>query len=219
MRQKIVALVVCYTALSVSPTSAEDCAIKQAADLAVQKQITLIDAAKVNPSEFFNGANSCISTDILKSMDLSKLIPDLSGLLTSASQDLVNNLINKAKEKVCSKLNEQLNDVIGKINSKLGDFESKIDSKLAGLLNGSITTISTPNVSGIGQYDLTGIGSEAFQGVDLPQPQSMNYSITGQSPTGQSTQSSVAAPATSSNSAPATQGGSSNLKLDNLFKQ
>ena len=46
-------------------TSGNNCLVRQAADAAVQRQIALIDAAKVNPSSFFNGPNSCIAGDLL----------------------------------------------------------------------------------------------------------------------------------------------------------
>ena len=51
------ALTLCTPAGCGPATSTQQCGIQQAADLAVQRQLTLIDAAKTNTSEFFSGAN------------------------------------------------------------------------------------------------------------------------------------------------------------------
>ncbi len=82
-------------------STGNNCLVRQAADAAVQRQIALIDAAKVNPSAFFNGPNSCIAGDLLKRFDLSNLIPDLSGFLTGAATSLVQSVIDQAKRQVC----------------------------------------------------------------------------------------------------------------------
>jgi len=169
-------LSVCLLLTLTAPAISDDCKIKQAADLAVQRQVTLIDAAKVNPSDFFSGKDSCVSPDILKSYDLSKLIPDLSGLLTSAAESTIKNLINKAKQKVCDKINDELKQVINKINSQLGSFESSLDSDLSKLVNGSFSSISMPNVSGVGQYTVNEIDKDALEAVDIPQPQVLQQS-------------------------------------------
>ena len=190
MKHKRLLIVVGMIMAVTLPVAAEDCRIKKAADLAVQKQLTLIDAAKVNPSDFFNGSNSCISTDLLKSMDLSKLIPDLSGLLTSGAESLVKGVIDKAKQKVCDTLNNQLQDAINKINEKLSSFESSIGSEFAGLLNGNISTITTPGGNSFGQYNLKALDQAALQGVPIEapaQPSGISYSIL--SGTGTSAQS------------------------------
>ncbi len=147
-----VAAVVAVLAAPLPASAASTCSVKAAADAAVQRQITLIDAAKVNPSDFFDGANSCIATNLLQQFDLSNLIPDLSGFLTSAAQNLITQALNTAKQQVCSILNSQLQNVINQINSKLYAFRSTLSADLSKLLNGSTSTITLPNVTGIGTY-------------------------------------------------------------------
>ena len=61
-------LAVSAAIFAASPASAQGaggCGITQAADAAVQRQIALLDAAKVDSSEFFNGANSCLGSNLL----------------------------------------------------------------------------------------------------------------------------------------------------------
>lgn len=147
-----VAAVVAVLAAPLPASATSTCSVKAAADAAVQRQITLIDAAKVNPSDFFDGANSCIATNLLQQFDLSNLIPDLSGFLTSAAQNLITQALNTAKQQVCSILNSQLQNVINQINSKLYAFRSTLSADLSKLLNGSTSTIMLPNVTGIGTY-------------------------------------------------------------------
>jgi hypothetical protein len=149
-------------ALLVAPLPAfagSTCAVKAAADAAVQRQITLIDAAKVNPSDFFDGANSCIATNLLQQFDLSNLIPDLSGFLTSAAQNLVTQALNTAKQQVCSILNSQLQSAINQINAKLYAFRSTLSADLSKLLNGNTNAITLPNVTGIGSYTFNAASS------------------------------------------------------------
>jgi hypothetical protein len=140
-------------ALPAEAQTGSNCLVRQAADAAVQRQIALIDAAKVNPSAFFNGPNSCIAGDLLKRFDLSNLIPDLSGFLTGAAQGLIGSVIDAAKRQVCQILDDQLRDSIRSINQQMGSFQSSVSSDLFRQLNGSISPISLPNISGLGSYN------------------------------------------------------------------
>lgn len=129
--------------------------MRQAADAAIQRQIVLIDAAKVNPSSFFNGANSCIAADLLKRFDLSNLIPDASGFLTSGVQSLISSVMDAAKRQVCQILDNQLRSTISSINSSMGGFQNSLSGDLFRQLNGSISPITIPNITGIGTYTYT----------------------------------------------------------------
>jgi hypothetical protein len=130
-----------------------NCLVRQAADAAVQRQIALIDAAKVNPSSFFNGPNSCIAGDLLKRFDLSNLIPDLSGFLTGAATSLVQSVIDQAKRQVCQILDNQLRDTISSINTQMGGYQNSLSGDLFRQLNGSISPITLPSINGIGSYN------------------------------------------------------------------
>src|SRR4051812_20633938 len=155
-------------------TSTQQCGIQQAADLAVQRQLTLIDAAKTNTSEFFSGANSCIANELLSSIDLSTLIPDLSGFLTSAAATTtITKLIDAAKKKGCDIVNPQINNVISQINNKLYQFQSTMTGDLSCLIHGAFSPIRTPNISSFGTETLAqpnaGCGA-VFTPGNLPQP-------------------------------------------------
>lgn len=128
-----------------------NCAVQQSANAALKRRLAIIDAAKVNPSDFFSGNNSCISNDLLKSFDMSNLIPDLAGFMQSGFQNAAQNVLNQAKQKACETLNEQMDKVIGNINgaSKIGELQ--------GLLGGSDFPISKPNYPNFGKYNFQSI--------------------------------------------------------------
>ncbi|MGN7126788.1 hypothetical protein [Methylorubrum thiocyanatum] len=167
--------------IGTGPAAAQQsCIVRQAADAAVQRQIALIDAAKVNPSSFFNGPNSCVAGDLLKRFDLSNLIPDLSGFLTANATNLLNDVLNAAKRQVCQILDEQLRDTIRKINSNMLDFQGSVSGDLFRQLNGSITPVSLPGIDGLGKYEHVenkGSGSA----LALPPPSSSPAPMTLQS--------------------------------------
>ena len=165
MKRIILAIWMLITAAACSAASAQDCLVKQAADAAVQRQIAMLDAAKVNPSEFFSGANSCISPMLLQKIDLSKFIPSVQDFLSSGAQSMINNLIQQAQAQVCQILNQQLSNLVSRINSAGSSFQSQLGSQLAGLLGGqnAFNPIQLPGVGGIGQYNFVSqIGTPLF---------------------------------------------------------
>ena len=134
-------------------STGNNCLVRQAADAAVQRQIALIDAAKVNPSSFFNGDKSCIAGDLLKRFDLSNLIPDIQGSITNAAIGAVSRIMDAAKRQVCQILDSQLQNTISSINQQMGNFQSSITGDLFRQLNGSISPISLPNITNLGTYN------------------------------------------------------------------
>lgn len=184
-----IAAVVAVLAAPLPASAASTCSVKAAADAAVQRQITLIDAAKVNPSDFFDGANSCIATNLLQQFDLSNLIPDLSGFLTSAAQNLITQALNTAKQQVCSILNSQLQNVINQINSKLYAFRSTLSADLSKLLNGSTSTITLPNVTGIGTYTFNASSSSLGSVLGVGSSSTTTDTSSGSTTTGSGTTS------------------------------
>lgn len=134
----------------------QGCLVQQAADSAVQRQIAMIDAAKVNPSDFFSGANSCIAPQLLQRVDLSNMIPSMQNFLSDAAMSAVNGMIQQAQSKLCSALNSQLSQLVGKLNSVGGEFQSQLGGELGSILGGSnsFTQISLPAINGLGSYDL-----------------------------------------------------------------
>jgi len=134
------------------------CGITQAADMAVQKQIALLDATKVDSSKYFNGADSCLGSNLLNSFDLSNLIPSSFNFLGDVGSNLIDKVISEASTKVCDIVNEQLQKIIGKINTQMFDFESLLGGQMSELLGGSGSSISQINIPGtpdFGQYQFT----------------------------------------------------------------
>ena len=167
-------LAVSAAIFAASPASAQGaggCGITQAADAAVQRQIALLDAAKVDSSEFFNGANSCLGSNLLDSLDLSNLIPTSFDFLGGAADQLINGLIQKAQQQVCQVLNDQLQKVVGKINNNMYQFDSVMGGQMNELLGGSgnsVTELKLPSIPGIGKYDFTLASMSTGNGIDQP---------------------------------------------------
>ncbi len=176
-------------------STGNNCLVRQAADAAVQRQIALIDAAKVNPSSFFNGPNSCIAGDLLKRFDLSNLIPDIQSAVTGEAIRAVTSLLDQAKRQVCQILDQQLMNTIGSINSQMRSFQSSISGDLFRQLNGSISPITLPNIANLGQY--THVTNEGTgSALNLPQTQTSIPAV--QTGTSQSnTSSTIAIPQSS----------------------
>lgn len=143
---------------SIAKSGSGGCGVEQAAQAALQRRLAVIDAAKVNPSDFFTGSNSCISADLLKSFDLSTLIPDLAGFLSGGVQQLAQQAINAAKQQACQVLNDQISGVIGKINGATSSFNGGLSGDLAGILGKSLP-IGKPSTPGYGSYKFSSLGN------------------------------------------------------------
>lgn len=147
------------------------CGVEAAADAALQQQIALIDAAKVNVPDFFSGANSCINSNLLQSFNLSNMIPDLAGFMQGGIQDITNNLLSQAKQQVCKLLDQQLEKTIGKMKEAVGNVNSSVGSELASLLGSSTSGLNMPNISGLGQYDFSSSNGVNYESsVTVPTP-------------------------------------------------
>ncbi len=164
-------------------SSDPQCPVEAAADAALQRQISLLDAVKVDPAEFFNGARSCIDQSLLRNFDLSMAIPDPMGLLQSIAQSIGNNVLDAAKQKACDVLNEQLGDAVGQMRQVLNTVRSPDDAVQAAL--DRVTNragLDRISLAGLGQYGGGG-GANSF-GAPLilpppsPQPKSTQSSAT-----------------------------------------
>lgn len=139
--------------------TAEDCIVQQAADAALQRQIAMIDAAKVNVPEFFSGANSCINPNLLQSFDLSMAIPDLAGFLQNGIIGLAQQALDQAKQQVCSVLNSQLSGLIGGLKGAIRNYESKVGQELAGIVSQGTGSLDRIDLTGLGNYNF---GTSSF---------------------------------------------------------
>lgn len=137
-----------------SSGSSSGCMVMAASNAALGRRLAGIDATKVNVNSFFNGANSCIGSDLLKNIDLSSSIPDLSGLLSSSLTNLVTKALNAAKSQVCSLVQDEAQGVVSRLNSELGQYQSSIGNNLSDVL-GQNSYISVPGIDGYGEYTMT----------------------------------------------------------------
>lgn len=182
--------------LTIQPAeAANQCIVQDAADAAVQRQIALIDAAKVDPASFFAGPNSCINADLLKQFDLSNLIPDLAGWLTSAVTDAISNAITAAQQQVCNVMNEQLQNAVSAINSQMSAFQGTLTSPLNAALGGTPLQVSLPALPQIGQYSGSGTAApSSLPSILLPQS-TPSYSATPDAPSPTASTAPSTAPA------------------------
>lgn len=157
------------------------CPVEAAADAALQRQVALLDAVKVDPAEFFNGARSCIDQSLLRNFDLSMAIPDPMGLLQSIAQSIGNNVLDAAKQKACDVLNEQLGGAVGQMRQVLNTVRSPDEAVQAALDRVTNRSgLDRISLAGLGQYQGGGgsnsFGTPAFLQTPSPQPRATQSS-------------------------------------------
>lgn len=111
------------------------CLVQDAANAALQRELELIEALAVDPTDSFRGPDSCVNMDILNSLDLSTLIPDLSGLLTSFSMDAINGMIADAQAQVCRQIQDAIDGAVGDATSAVTSFNSGLSDELNNVLS------------------------------------------------------------------------------------
>lgn len=124
-------------ALSVAlagPVAAQ-CLVQDAAQASLERELALIEALAVDPADSFRGPDSCVNMDMLSSLDLSNLIPDLSGLITSFSFDAINGLISDAQAQVCRQINDAISGSISDATAAVTNFNSGLTDELSGVLS------------------------------------------------------------------------------------
>lgn len=137
----IVALVASSSA-TIAQEEEPDCIVQEAAQAALNRQVELIEAAKVDVSDFFTGESSCINNNLLNTIDFSVMIPDLAALINDGVIDAARGLMQDARNQVCEAINDQVADVVGDINGTLNVFETSLSEPLDGILSNGRTNIS-----------------------------------------------------------------------------
>ncbi|UEC05593.1 hypothetical protein [Burkholderia vietnamiensis] len=96
-----------------TPSATYGCAIATAAQNNLNNRILMVGSTAPDPSKYFTvgGVSSCIGP--ISNLDLSSLIPDPMGLLTSLAKAAVNLAVQKA----CTAARQSLSDYLGKYNS------------------------------------------------------------------------------------------------------
>lgn len=112
------------------------CLVEDAAKAALERELALIEAMAIDPADSFSaGSNSCISTDILSSFDLSSLIPDLSGMLSGFAFDSIDGIIAQAQQQACRAIDDAISDSIGQATSAVTSFNSTLSGDLQNILS------------------------------------------------------------------------------------
>ncbi len=164
----LVAAGVATTAQTSSSTSGMNCDIGTAADFAIQSNLMMLNATTIDPGKYFapGGADSCISSAMLQSFDLSNLIPDFASMITGAIDSAITGAINGAITQVCNAANNALNSTVGNLNTAIGNINNmlNVDAKFANILSSELTfnTFGTSTYSGTGTYGASGSTGNAF---------------------------------------------------------
>lgn len=120
---------------SVSYGQATGCLVEEAAQAALQRELALIEELAADPEDSFTGPNSCINGDIFSSLDLSMLIPDLAGMLSSFSTDAITGIIQNAQAQACRAINDAMEDAIGSATERMTSFSSGLSGEMQGILD------------------------------------------------------------------------------------
>ena len=110
---------------------AAQCLVQDAAQAALERELELIEALAVDPADSFRGPDSCVNMDMLTSLDLSILIPDLTGFITSFSFDAINSLIADAQGQVCRQIQDAMDSAVGDATSAVTNFNSGLTDELS----------------------------------------------------------------------------------------
>ena len=113
---------------------AAQCLVQDAAQAALERELKLIEALAVDPADSFRGPDSCVNMDMLTSLDLSVLIPDLTGSITSFSFDAINGLIADAQAQVCRQIQDAIDGAVGDATSAVANFNSGLTDELSSVL-------------------------------------------------------------------------------------
>lgn len=120
---------------------AAQCLVQDAAQAALQRELQLIEAMAVDPAASFRGPDSCVNMDVLTSLDLSNLIPDLSGLLADFSMDAINGAISGAQSQVCRQIQDAIGSSVGDATSAVTQFNSGLTGELNSVLSNGWTDL------------------------------------------------------------------------------
>lgn len=116
-------------------TAGGGCLVEEAAKAALERELALIEELAADPEDSFSGPQSCINSDIFSSLDLSMLIPDLAGMLSSFSTDAITGIIQDAQAQACRAINDAMSDAIGSATDRMSSFSSGLSSELQGILD------------------------------------------------------------------------------------
>lgn len=117
----------------------EDCELKDAISQTVNNRIKIVGMTSPDPAKYFSvgGTESCLGNISLADIDLSQMIPDFAGILTSAVTNAIEQAIKAAIRKACTAARSTISDYITKYNDAVdtingaGDYVAdRIDAEV-----------------------------------------------------------------------------------------
>ena len=135
--------------------------LAQAAQEAVNNKVQVIGMTSPDPGKYFNtgSPDSCLGDMSIANIDLSKLIPDPLGLMSSGVDSVIDALKKSAMAAGCAAVRGSIAETISKYNGALsstdirGGTNNYIDSAIGNTsrqaLNGYAMNWRTPTASGV----------------------------------------------------------------------
>lgn len=111
------------------------CVVQDAAQAALERELELIEALATDPADSFRGDSSCVNMDILSSLDLSTMIPDLAGLLDLSSLTDISGLLSGAQSQVCRAIQDAIDDNVSEATSAVTNYNSGLTDELNSVLS------------------------------------------------------------------------------------
>lgn len=175
-----------------SSTTSQPCALDAAMQDAVNKKIQIIGMTSPDPGKYFSAgsADSCFGDISLASLDLSLLIPDPIGLMTTAITAAIDKLKEMAIKKVCSAVRGAVGDVIGRYNYAINSVNGLDGGAIVGnLIDSKIGDLSRQAMDGYAMNWQTGLSSSSSRDVlsgllSSSSSSSSGHKSTGSVPTG-----------------------------------
>lgn len=151
-------------------STAGNCDVTQAGEFAIQTNLRLINGATVNPGRYFTpgGSDSCISGVMLQSFDLSNLIPDFWGMVSSALENAIISGITSAVRQVCNSVNGAIQSTVGNINNAITTANNNLPGAWAYLYVNQINPTFAGTLNGNGSYGVNGNGGNNAFGITGP---------------------------------------------------
>lgn len=135
MRTVLISALVAGSAGAALGQAADNCLVEQAAQAALEREILLIESLATDVEQTFNGPQGCIDPSIFQEFDLSTAIPDLAGLMSSISTNLLSDAIAAARDKVCQQIDQKIADSVGTARGTANQFSSGLTDELRGALD------------------------------------------------------------------------------------
>lgn len=125
-----------------SPPTEADCDLVKAMKDAVNSKVAMIDATAPDPAKYFQmgGPDSCLGEIAIANIDLSRLIPDIAGLLTDGVTSAMTKLVDGAMKKACAAARNSVGGIVGQYNGAIGTvngFGDGIGSAVTGSIDGA----------------------------------------------------------------------------------